>query len=177
MLAFKAPISNIQSHLLIQLPDEVSKQMPSRGPVMVNGTISTVSFAAPLEPDGAKGHYLLIDQKLKTQLKAGVGDMAEVELTPTKEWVEQPVPPDIKEAVLADEKAEVTWKATTPAARWEWVRWIRSTNNEQTRKKRIRVACSKLGRGERRPCCFNSGMCTDPTVSKSGLLLKQESAS
>ncbi len=168
--SFKTVLETIATETLVRIPQAVSSKLPSRGPVMVAGTIDGIDFAAPLEPDGAKGHYLLIDKKLHSKLKPQIGDAVTIEITPTKEWTEQPVPADIKEAIQADKQAFATWNATTPAARWEWVRSIRGTTNDETRKKRIRVACSKLSRGERRPCCFNSGVCTDPTVSKSGLL-------
>ena len=168
---FESVLEKIHTETIVRLPQAVSSQLPSRGPVMVAGMIDGVDFAAPLEPDGAKGHYLLIDKPLRAKLNSQIGDAVKIEITPTKEWTEQPVPADIKEAIQADKQAFVTWNATTPAARWEWVRSIRGTTNDETRRKRIRVACSKLSRGERRPCCFNSGSCTDPIVSKSGLLL------
>lgn len=171
MQTFKSVLEKIHTETIVRISQAVSNNLPSRGPVMVAGTIDGVEFAAPLEPDGAKGHYLLIDKTLQAKLDSQIGDTVTIEITPTKEWTEQPVPADIKEAIQADKQAFATWNATTPAARWEWVRSIRGTNNDETRKKRIRVACSKLSRGERRPCCFNSGACTDPTVSKSGRLL------
>lgn len=64
------------------------------------------------------------------------------------------------------------WKRVTPIARWDWIRWIQSTKNPQTRKKRIDVEFSKLSKGMKRPCCFNRSMCCDPYVSKNGVLLE-----
>ena len=64
------------------------------------------------------------------------------------------------------------WKEVTPAAHWDWIRWIRATNNPETSAKRIRVGCSKLKSGMSRPCCFNRSMCTDPEVSKGGVLVE-----
>ena len=64
------------------------------------------------------------------------------------------------------------WMDITPMARWDWIRWIRSTKQVETRRRRIEVACSKLKKGERRPCCFNRTVCTDPEVSNNGVLLK-----
>ena len=57
-------------------------------------------------------------------------------------------------------------------ARWDWIRWINATAQQETRKRRIEVAFSKLKSGMRRPCCFNRGMCTEPYVSKNGVLLE-----
>ena len=62
------------------------------------------------------------------------------------------------------------WNSLTTKARWEWLRWIRSTKNLDTRQKRINVACDKLQKGDKRPCCFDASRCTIPEVSKSGVL-------
>jgi len=51
------------------------------------------------------------------------------------------------------------------------MRWIRATKNDDTRKRRIEVALSKLTAGMRRPCCFNRNLCTEPSVSHNGVLL------
>jgi hypothetical protein len=75
--------------------------------------------------------------------------------------------------VLADAPPKVRelWKAITPMARWEWVRWVNATNNPDTRKRRIEVTISKMTSGKRRPCCFDLASCTDPELSKSGKLV------
>ncbi len=57
---------------------------------------------------------------------------------------------------------------------WDWIRWIRSINNPETRAKRIVVAASKMKSGMRNPCCFNRSACTDSEVSKGGVLVESE---
>jgi hypothetical protein len=91
---------------------------------------------------------------------------------PSKEWPEPKVPADLNKALAADPQANALWKNITPMARWDWLRWIRATNNEETRSRRIEVALSKLRAGERRPCCFNRNLCTEPEVSKNGVLIE-----
>ena len=61
--------------------------------------------------------------------------------------------------------------AINAKSRWEWLRWIRSTLNPETRSKRIKVAASKLENGAKTPCCFDTARCTVPDVSKSGVLI------
>jgi len=63
------------------------------------------------------------------------------------------------------------WHDSTVMARWDWVHSIQSTNNPDTRAKRIVVACSKMNNGEKRPCCFNRSACCEPAVSKGGVLI------
>ncbi len=94
-----------------------------------------------------------------------------LEIEPVNEWPEPTIPDDLAKALQTKSDVWPLWKDITPMARWDWIRWIRSTNNPETRAKRIDVAFSKLRNGSRRPCCFNRTMCTDPTVSKSGVLM------
>lgn len=77
----------------------------------------------------------------------------------------------LDQALASDPQANALWVKITPMARWDWLRWIRSTNNPETRSRRIEVALSKLRGGERRPCCFNRYQCTEPEVSKNGMLV------
>ena len=46
------------------------------------------------------------------------------------------------------------WNEITPNARQNWILWISSGKLEETRTIRIKKACSMLGAGKRRVCCF-----------------------
>ena len=161
---------SIGSWTVVRLPKDASAKLPSRGMAMAEGTLNGSRFQIPLEPDGKGSHWFKIDASMK-KTRADAADPVTLDIEPMDEWPEPTVPADVKSALAKDAKAHTTWKATTPAARWDWIRWIRATNNADTRKKRIVVACSKMRAGERRPCCFNRSMCTEPAVSKSGVLL------
>ena len=165
MLTFKAKPYKLESWNIARIPDDVSKQLPSRGIVMVKGTLNDDPFKAVLEPDGWGSHWLSIDKKF-------IGKSIEVAIEPTKDWIEPEIPQDIASALKANTTAHETWQKTTPQAHWEWIRWIRATNNSETRQRRIEVACSKLKSGMRRPCCFNASACTVAEVSKNGALLE-----
>ena len=128
------------------------------------------SFRTPLEPDGMGSHWFRVDTTMLNAAKARAGDTVTVSIKSVKEWVEPEVPADIRSALAAAPRARSLWKDITPMARWEWIRWIRSTSSSETRMKRIEVACSKLEAGERRPCCWNRNLCTEPSVSKGGVL-------
>ena len=139
---------------------------------MVEGTINGFSFQTALEPDGRGSHWFRVDNNLSKAADASVGDTVKLELESTKKWPEPEVPADIQKALAADSKAHVLWVKITPLARWEWIRWIRATNQQETRTRRIGVALSKLKGGERRPCCWNRNLSTEPSVSKNGVLLE-----
>lgn len=174
MISFKATLTNIGDSTIIRLPQAASDQLPSRGMAMVEGTINGQLFQAPLEPDGQKGHWLkLADLADKTQQAIGAkpGDTVTLAIMPSQQWPEPVVPADLQAALAADDEARAMWDSTTPIARWDWIRSVRSTRNAETRRRRIEVACSKLRAGKPRQCCFNRSECTDPSVSKNGRLL------
>jgi hypothetical protein len=173
-IRFSAELQTIRSWTILRLPKGASAKLPSRGPVMVEGTMDGFRFKAPLEPDGGRGHWLKIGKEMLKGTKASPGDSLTLDLEVSRDWPEPEVPEDLKEALEASKKARRTWDATTPGAHWDWVRWIRSTRNPETRKKRVEVARSKLESGMRRPCCFNRNLCSETDVSSNGLLLKTQ---
>jgi len=64
------------------------------------------------------------------------------------------IPEDFKKALLADPKALAIWEDITPLARNEWICWVISPKQTETRIRRIKVGLSKLRGGMRRPCCW-----------------------
>ena len=75
-------------------------------------------------------------------------------------------------ALAADPHTHELWMDITPLARWDWIRWIGSTRNPDTRAIRIQKTLSKLQSGKRAACCFNRSECTDPSMSHRGVLLE-----
>jgi hypothetical protein len=171
-IRFETKLFKIGSWTILRLPGEASAKLVSRGQTMVEGTINGFRFQTPLEPDGKWSHWFRVDNSLLGKAHAGAGDTVTLAIKPMKEWPEPDVPADLKRALAAAPQAHALWQNVTPMARWEWIRWIRATNRQETRKRRIEVAISKLKSGERRPCCWNRNLCTEPTVSKNGVLLE-----
>lgn len=170
-IRFKAKLVKIGDWTILRLPQSASAKLPSRGLNMVKGTINGLRFQTALEPDGKSSHWFKVDKTTRKAANVAAGDTVCLSIESTKEWSEPEMPADLKRALAADPQARDLWVDITPMARWEWIRWIRATNRSETREKRIEVACSKLESGMRRPCCFNSSMCTEPSVSKNGVLL------
>lgn len=169
-ILFEATLSNVGFRTVILLPLSSSKELPSRGMVMIQGTINGFFFKAPLEPDGKESHWFEVSDILRTQAGIIVGQTVSLVIEPINNWIEPVIPDDIMESIMKSGLID-RWKSLTTKARWEWLRWIRSTKNASTRQKRIDVACSKLQKGDKRPCCFDQTRCTLPDVSKSGILL------
>ena len=124
-----------------------------------------------LEPDGNRGHWMNVDERLQRVAGVGADDTATVEVQPVKEWPEPNVPADLRRALTAaPQEIRDLWETITPMARWEWVRWVNATRNADTRKRRVEVSISKMSHGKRRPCCFDLASCTDPDLSRNGKL-------
>ncbi|HSW80134.1 MAG TPA: YdeI/OmpD-associated family protein [Candidatus Saccharimonadales bacterium] len=171
-IKFETKLLKIGDSIILLLPKEVSSKLPSRGQVMVEGTINNFPIKTPLEPDGRWSHWLRMDAKLLNGAHARDGDTVEVKIHPIKDWPEPEIPADINKGLATHADTKDLWEKITPMARWEWIRWIRATNRQETRDHRIEVARSKMKSGERRPCCWNRNMCTEPSISKSGVLLE-----
>ena len=65
------------------------------------------------------------------------------------------VPTDLRKALAAAAKAKAQWKDLTPIARRDFISWIESAKQAETRRRRIEKTCSMLAAGKRRPCCFS----------------------
>jgi len=157
---------------ILRLPENASAKLPSRGMTLVEGTINGFRSKIVLEPDGKGSHWFKVDSKLRRAASINKDGKVKMEIEPSKEWPEPEVPSAFKKALIADTEAYGLWTDITPMARWDWLRWIRSTNNQETRRRRIEVAMSKLKADKRRPCCFNRNLCTEPEVSKNGILIE-----
>lgn len=157
---------------ILKLPERESAKLPSRGMTLVEGTINGYHSKIVLEPDGKGSHWFKVDSKLRKAARIETGGIVKIAFEPSKEWPEPEVPADLKKVLTSDPEANALWMDITPMARWDWIRWIRSTKNQQTRKRRIEIALSKLKDDKRRPCCFNRNLCTEPAISKNGVLIE-----
>ena len=170
-ITFESTPYKINDWIILHLPADASEKLPSRGQVMVAGTINGHEFQTPLEPDGDWGHWFRIENNLAKSAGIQAGDTIKLAIEPTKDWPEPEIPADIQKGLADHPETREMWQKITPLARWEWLRWIRGTNQSETRTKRIEVARSKMKSGERRPCCWNRNACSEPSVSKGGVLL------
>jgi len=173
-IRFEAPIFRIGGWSIVRLPDEASAKLPSRSQGAVEGLVNQQELRTVLEPDGRRGHWLKVDEKLRRALAVSEGDTVSLELEPRKQWPEPVVPNDFQTALADAPDLSDLWQEITPMARWEWVRWINATKNSETRERRIEIAISKLRSGKRRPCCFDLAACTDPDLAKNGRLIDLE---
>ncbi|HMH70262.1 MAG TPA: YdeI/OmpD-associated family protein [Candidatus Saccharimonadales bacterium] len=172
-ISFKARLYVIGKWTILRLPEGASEKLPSRGQVMVRGTINGHDLQQVLEPDGRWGHWLKVDKKMQKAISADAGDTVSLEIAPSKDWPEPKLPADFSKALAtALPIVQDLWAKITPMARWEWLRWVNATSSTETRQRRIEVSISKLRSGKRRPCCFNLAACTDPDLAKNSRLIE-----
>jgi hypothetical protein len=144
------------SWTFLVLPKSASTKLPSRGMTAIKGTINGVPFQATLEPDGQKSHWLKVDRKLSEAAGIEAGEIVTLEITPAKEEPEPEVPSDLRKTLAAAApKARALWSDITPMARRDWIQWVTSAKQPETRTRRIKNACSMLAAGKRRVCCFD----------------------
>ena len=175
-IRFQAKLIAIGSRTILRLPEAASTKLPSRGMSVGEGTFNGHAFQAPLEPDGIGSHWFRVSNRMLRTAKAKVGDSVSVALEPTALWPEPKMPADLARALASNPQARKIWLDITPLARWDWIRWIGSTRNRDTRRIRIEKTVSKLRSGKRAACCFNRSQCTDPSISHNGVLLESTPA-
>ena len=145
-----------ESWTFLILPKSASAKLPTRGMTPNEGTINGFPFQAALEPDGQKSHWLKVDRKLCKAAGAEVGDDVTLEIAPAGKETEPTIPTDLKKALAAAApKTRAVWSDITANARQDWIHWIISAKQEETRARRIKNACSMLASGKRRVCCFD----------------------
>ena len=64
------------------------------------------------------------------------------------------VPADLKKILITKKAVLVVWEDITPLARTQWLCWITSAKQLETRERRIRIMFENLLLGKRRPCCW-----------------------
>jgi hypothetical protein len=137
------------------LPRSASAKLPTRSATTVEGTLNGQAFRATLEPDGRKSHWLKVNRRLREAAGAKAGDVASLEIMPSRKDLEPRVPTDLRKALAAAPKAKASWSDITPVARRDWIQWITSAKRPETRARRVANACDMLASGKRRVCCFD----------------------
>jgi len=139
----------------VVLPKEASAKLPRRGRTTIDGAINGEDFRALLEPDGQKSHWLRIDRELLEASGTAIGEIAQFEIVSVEQEPEPEVPADLLEALEASPESRATWDDTTTLARLDWIHWLTSAKQSETRAKRISDACDMLAQGKKRVCCFD----------------------
>ncbi|MCJ0826256.1 YdeI/OmpD-associated family protein [Luteimonas sp. 50] len=137
------------------LPQAASTKLPTRAMTSVEGTLGDAPFAATLEPDGQGSHWLKVPDKLREAAGVEAGDMVTLEIRPSEQQLESPVPKELRDALKAHPAAKATWDASTTVARRDWIAWMTQGKKAETRGKRLAAMMDMLEHGKKRVCCFD----------------------
>jgi len=143
------------SWTFLVLPKTASDKLPRRGRTSIEGSLNGSSFQATLDPDGQLSHWLKVSKALRENAHANLGEMVTVQIAPADPEPEPQLPDDLQEALAASPEARACWEATTTIARVDWIHWIDSAKQAETRKRRVEGACDRLASGKKRVCCFD----------------------
>lgn len=138
---------------LLNVPEWVSKQFPSRGMTKVEGTINGHPFRAALEPNTSGSHWLRVNKAMLKGAGAHAGDRVRLAILGPEP--EPTVPADLWVALTASHEAKTLWDDLTTMGRRDWVRWIESAKQPETRTRRVIRTVEQLSSGKRRACCVN----------------------
>lgn len=138
---------------LLNVPEWVSKQFPSRGMTKVEGTINGHPFRAALEPNTSGSHWLRVNKAMLKGAGADAGDRVRLAILGPEP--EPTVPADLWVALTASHEAKTLWDDLTTMGRRDWVRWIESAKQPETRTRRVTRTVEQLSSGKRRACCVN----------------------
>ncbi len=136
------------------LPKSASAKLPFQGATAVEGIMDSFPFRSALANNDKKGYAMKISAALRSAANARIGDTVSLEITRIGDEPETRVPRDLRDALQASPSARDLWTNITPMARREWVLWIGTAKQEETRARRIEKACDMLASGKRRVCCF-----------------------
>ena len=84
VIRFEAQVQRTGGSTILRLPDDASAKLPSRGQVAVKGVVNGLAFQTVLEPDGRRGHWLRVDEKLRQALAVSEGDTVALTVEPAE---------------------------------------------------------------------------------------------
>lgn len=133
----------------LQIPFDVYSCYGTRGRVSVIGTINGSEFRSSIFPDGEGRFHMMVNKNMQREAKVNPGDVVTVVMQMDVEPRTVTVPADVKAAMRLNKEAEAGFAKMTPAARKEYVDWITSAKQQQTRERRIEKALPMIAQGKR----------------------------
>jgi len=92
---------------------------------------------------------MMVNKNMQREAKVNPGDVVTVVMQMDVEPRTVTVPADVKAAMRLNKEAEAGFAKMTPAARKEYVDWITSAKQQQTRERRIEKALPMIAQGKR----------------------------
>ncbi|MGB3634973.1 MAG: YdeI/OmpD-associated family protein [Rubrobacteraceae bacterium] len=150
---FQRPKTKSDFQTLLEVPKWVSEQFTSHGSTKVEGAINGHPFRAALEPCTSRGHWLRVNKAMLKGALADAGDTVKLAILGPEP--EPTVPDDLRDVLTISQEANTLWDDLTTMGRRDWVRWVESAKQPETRARRVLRTVEQLSSGKRRACCVN----------------------
>jgi hypothetical protein len=133
----------------LNIPLDISATFGSKGQVRVKGTINGYPYRSTALPRGDGSHYLVVGKSIRDQIKATQGDTVKVMLELDVEERRVDVPEDLAQALESLPLAKDVFNQLSYSHKKEYVNWVLSARQAETRQRRIEKALMLLAQGKK----------------------------
>ncbi len=124
----------------LSIPLEISASFKTKGQAKVQGTINGFPFRSTALPMGDGTHYLVVGKEIRQHIHAEQGDTVAVELGLDTEERRVVIPDELQQALDKEPKAATAFENMTYSHKREWINWILSAKQAETRQRRVERA-------------------------------------
>ncbi len=132
----------------LSIPLEVSAGFGSKGQVRIKGTINGFPFRSTALPMGDGTHYLVVGKDIRDHIAATQGDTVKVWLELDLETRRAEVPEELKQALNSQPPAAAAFEKMSYSHQKEWISWIMSAKQAETRLRRVEKAVAMITLGK-----------------------------
>lgn len=131
----------------VTIPFDVEKTFRKKR-LKIEATIEGVPYRGTLVRMGSPNHMLLVLKEIREKIGKSFGDEVVVELEEDLEPRQVDVPPDLKQALQANPKAQNIFNRLSYTHQREYVRWVTEAKRDQTRMDRAQRTIELLTQGK-----------------------------
>ncbi len=132
----------------LTVPLEVSSTFGSKGQVRVKGTINGYPYRSTALPMGDGTHYLVVGKEIRDSIHATQGDNVQVILELDTEVRQVEVPLELQQAFNSQPGAGQAFEKMSYSHQKEWINWIVSAKQAETRLRRAKKAVLSIALGK-----------------------------
>ncbi|MBU0508564.1 YdeI/OmpD-associated family protein [bacterium] len=149
-------VSSGPGGVYIEIPFDVEKEYGARGRVPVKATFDGEPYRGSIFPYGGV-HLLLVLKAIRQKLDKDVGDSVRVTLELDTQTREVKLPDDFRKALGKNKKAKTVFEDFSYNHRREYVMWIESAKQAETRARRIAKAVEMIATGHKEAWAIRMG--------------------
>lgn len=130
----------------VTIPFDV-EQFFGKKRVKIKALIDNEPYRGSLVRMGSECHLLLIRKDIRQKIGKGIGDEIAIMVEEDVEERVVTLPNDMAQALAANPKAEIYFKALSYTHQREYVQWVEEAKRPETRHRRIGQAVERLEEG------------------------------